>query len=39
MMVLVGGQIGKSEFDMKEKSKDDSKREHTKGLIMYVSPD
>ena len=39
MMVLVGGQIGKSEFDTKEKTIDDSKRELTKWLIMYASPD
>ena len=39
MMVPVGGQIGKSGFDTKEKTKDDSKRELTKGFIMYVSPD
>ena len=34
-----GDQIGKSEFDTKEKTIDDSKRELTKELIMYVSPD
>ena len=36
MMVLVGGHVGKSEFDTKEKTIDDSKRELTEGLIMYV---
>ena len=35
MMMLVAGQIGKGEFDMKEK--DDSKRQLTKVLIMYIS--
>ena len=39
MMVLVGGQIGKSEFDTKVQTKDDAKRELTICLIMYVSPD
>ena len=39
MMVLVGGQIGKCEFDTKEKTNDDSKREHSNGLMMYVSLD
>ena len=39
MMVLVGGQIGKSEFETKEKTKDDSKEELTKGLVMRVSLD
>ena len=33
MMVLVGGQIGERQFDTKEKTKDDSKRELTKGLV------
>ena len=38
MMVLIGGQIGKSGFDTKEETIHDSERELPKEMIMHISP-